>query len=127
MVRQNPVNGADAPTEPARFQCHDLLEERGALGRYQGFEKAYRKMQSEPKKIKVSHATENVDEIAHFIPWEKPISELLFPSHPSETTDPRQSSPVMDNGTLYTHCLSPGYPTVQGEKPRIADAQAVRS
>ncbi|KAJ6008564.1 hypothetical protein N7522_003580 [Penicillium canescens] len=49
---------------------------------------------SELKKTKVSYATENVDEIAHFIPWEALISELLFPSHPSETADPRQSSPV---------------------------------
>jgi hypothetical protein len=37
-----------------------------------GFEKTYRKLQSELKKNKVSHATENVDEIAHFIPWEVP-------------------------------------------------------
>jgi hypothetical protein len=76
-------------------------------------------MQSEIKKTKVFHATENVDEIAHLNPGEEPISELLFPSHPSETADPRQSSPVMDDGTLYAPCLSPGYPTVQGEEPRI--------
>ncbi|KAJ6087984.1 hypothetical protein N7467_006898 [Penicillium canescens] len=120
-------NGSTEPCERCRRtnrackipKPRPLGRKRGALGRYQGFEKAYLKMQSELKKTKVSHATENVDEIAHFIPWEKPISELLFPSHPSETADPRQSSPVMDNGTLYTPCLSPGYPTVQGEKPRI--------
>ena len=75
MVRQNPANGADAPTEPARFQSQDLLEESAGGGHLvltRGFEKTYRKMQSELKKNKVSHATENVDEIAHFIPWEVP-------------------------------------------------------
>ncbi|OQD79944.1 hypothetical protein PENANT_c041G02365 [Penicillium antarcticum] len=75
-------------------------------------------MQSELKKTKVSHATEDVDEIGHVISGEEPIMEHLFPSHPSGTVDPRQSSPAMNDGTLHA-CLSPGYPTVQDDQSRV--------
>ncbi|KAJ6101756.1 hypothetical protein N7499_001386 [Penicillium canescens] len=123
-LKKQQENGSTEPCERCRRthrackipKPRPLGRKRGALGRYKGFEKVYRRMQSELKKTKVSYATENVDETAHFIPWEALISELFFPSHPSETADTRQSSPVMDNGTLYTPCLSPGYPTVQDEK-----------
>ena len=43
-----------------------LGRKRGATGRYQGFEKAYRKMQSELKKAKTSHTGEN-DEMDNFV------------------------------------------------------------
>jgi hypothetical protein len=89
---------------------------RGATGRYQGFEKAYRKMQSELKKVKTSRVGEN-DEMHNSVASEEPFLELLFPSHPAETTDAAQTSPGLGPEDSYRSCFDSKLPTVQGDEP----------
>lgn len=76
-------------------------------------------MQLELKKAKVSHRADNTDELANnFIASEEPILEPLFSSHPGETAEPTQSSPMTGNGVSSAPCFDPGLPTVQNEEPR---------
>ncbi|OQE84213.1 hypothetical protein PENNAL_c0027G00252 [Penicillium nalgiovense] len=93
-----------------------LGRKRGATGHYQGFEKAYRKMQSELKKAKTSRASEN-DEMHNFVASEEPFLKLLFPNHPAETTDPIQTSPGSGTEGSYRSCFDSNLPTVQGDEP----------
>lgn len=70
-----------------------LGRRRGALGRYRGFEKAYRKLQSEAKKAKSLHGVDDIYEAFHLPAVEEPALESLLPyesaSHSrfSSTTD----------------------------------------
>ncbi|KAJ5742816.1 uncharacterized protein N7511_011217 [Penicillium nucicola] len=99
-------------------KARPLGRKRGAVGRYQGFEKAYRKMQAELRKSKPS-GTENADGNSHLISGEMRILEPLVPSHPSETADPGQSSPATNHEILHASCLGPSYPTVQDDESQI--------
>ncbi|OQE25712.1 hypothetical protein PENFLA_c008G00011 [Penicillium flavigenum] len=93
-----------------------LGRKRGATGRYQGFEKAYRKMQSELKKVKTSRVSEN-DEMYSFVASEEPFLELLSPNHPAETNNPAQTSPGLGTEGSYRSCFVSNLPTVQGDEP----------
>jgi hypothetical protein len=91
-----------------------LGRKRGATGRYQGFEKAYRKMQSELKKVRTSRVSEN-DEMHSFVASEEPSLELLSPNHPAETIN-AQTSPGLGTEGSYRLCLDSNMPTVQRDE-----------
>lgn len=94
-----------------------LGRKRGAIGRYQGFEKAYRKMQSEFKKMKTSHRGENIDDMANLVAGKKPILKLLFSNHPVETTDPTQISPEEGTEGSCAPCFDPTVPSLRDDEP----------
>ncbi|KAJ5824764.1 Short-chain dehydrogenase/reductase SDR [Penicillium robsamsonii] len=91
-----------------------LGRKRGATGRYQGIEKAYRKMQLELKKAKTSHAAEN--EMGPFVAGEEPMLELLF-SNPAETNGPAQMSSELGTEGSCAPCFESIMPTVRDDEP----------
>ncbi|KGO50718.1 Short-chain dehydrogenase/reductase SDR [Penicillium expansum] len=93
-----------------------LGRKRGATGRYQGFEKAYRKMRSELKKAKTSHTDEN-DEMDNFVAREEPILELLFSNHPTETTDSAHALPELGTEGSSVLSYNPTVTTAQDDEP----------
>ncbi|KAJ5697072.1 hypothetical protein N7536_007484 [Penicillium majusculum] len=94
-----------------------LGRKRGATGRYQGIDKAYRKLQSELKKTKASHGTENTDDLTNLVPREEPIQELLGSSHPAEPHGSTQSPLGVDNGESSALLFDTGVSTLQDEGP----------
>lgn len=94
-----------------------LGRKRGAIGRYQGIEKAYRKMQSELKKMKTSHRGENIDDMANLVAGEEPTLELLFSNHPVETTDPTQTSPEEGTEGSCAPCFDSNVPSPRDDEP----------
>ncbi|CDM27219.1 transcriptional regulator family: Fungal Specific TF [Penicillium roqueforti] len=96
-----------------------LGRKRGATGRYQGFEKAYRKMQSELKKAKTCYTGEN-HEMDDFVASEEPILELLFSNHSAETTNPTKTSPELGSELSCASCFNSTLPAIQ-ENQRLAE------
>ncbi|KAL2802510.1 hypothetical protein BJX63DRAFT_107663 [Aspergillus granulosus] len=71
-TRSVPLGTAPSPTTPCDRckrtnrtckipESRPLGRKRGALGRYRGFEKAYRKLQSEAKKVNLSQGVDEID------------------------------------------------------------------
>lgn len=82
-----------------------LGRRRGALGRYRGFEKAYRKLQSEEKRAKFSRGIDDIYEAGHLPAGEEPTlgSSLSYVSadhsrFSSTTDDPFLGPPVRTPG-----------------------------
>lgn len=94
-----------------------LGRKRGATGRYQGIDKAYRKLQSELKKAKASHGAENTDELASLVSGDERIQELLGSSHPAEPLESTQSPLGVDNGESAALLFDSGVSTLQDEGP----------
>ncbi|KAJ5607602.1 hypothetical protein N7537_004221 [Penicillium hordei] len=126
-IRRQREQQEDNSTEPCQRckrtnrECNipeprKLGRKRGATGRYQGFEKAYRKMQSELKKAKTLHTGEN-DEMDNFVASEEPILDLLFSNHPTETTISAQRLPQLGSEGSCIPCSNSNVPTVQVDEP----------
>ncbi|KAJ5965009.1 transcriptional regulator family: Fungal Specific TF [Penicillium vulpinum] len=126
-IRAQKEQQGDALAEPCERCRHNNREcnipeprklgrKHGATGRYQGIEKAYRKMQLELKKAKKSHAGES-DEMRNFVADKDPMLELLFSNHPDETTNPAQTSPEPGTEGSFGPCYDSIVPTAQEDQP----------
>lgn len=81
-----------------------LGRKRGATGRFQGVDKAFRKLQSELKRAKTSHLSETSDELAiDLVARGYPVMEPLISSQIVE--EPQQACGV-DNGKTLLPCMS---------------------
>ncbi|KAJ5263223.1 hypothetical protein N7478_010828 [Penicillium angulare] len=72
-----------------------LGRKKGAVGRYQGFDKAVRKLRSELKKAKMEPEVEILQEIAHLPNEERSSADRLIPN---EQPDKQASSPYTSRG-----------------------------
>lgn len=120
-TRAEPQGGGDTLREPCE-RCiktnrackipdsRPLGRKRGALGRYQGFEKAYRKLQSEAKKAKFSRRIDDIYEAGHLPVDEEPTLESLLSY---ESADPSRFSSTTDDPFLGPPVSTPGETVTQ--------------
>lgn len=95
-----------------------LGRRRGALGRYRGFEKAYRKLQSEAKKAKFSRGIDDIYEAVRLPADKEPNLESLLSY---ESTDHSRFSSTTDDtvtGTSFSgpHVRTPGETVTQVDR-----------
>ncbi|CAG7961970.1 unnamed protein product [Penicillium salamii] len=92
----------------------------GAIGRYHGIEKAYRKIQSELKKKKGPRSDANSDQGAVFEVGDEPIPDSLLSSQPIEADEPTQIPLEQESEGSNTHGSRPESISPQQNEP-LAD------
>ncbi|KAJ5699102.1 hypothetical protein N7462_001107 [Penicillium macrosclerotiorum] len=99
-----------------------LGRKRGAVGRYHGLEKAYRKMQTELKKV--GKSTEKIQEVASVSPGEGEVIDLLL-SKMRDDNKPREWSQASEE-SAFEHQMSPKH-TADASKPMNAPVDTITS